>query len=250
MKRFLILIGMFFGLFVQAQSNEVLFEQANQLYKNADYNNAIVAYQKIENSKMHSDALYYNMANCYYKLNEVAPAIYYYEKTLKLNPLHQDAQYNLILANRMTIDVIDEMPKTVIQKIETNFLHKISVETWAIIAIILSILTALFFLMYYFSYLSILKRLFFTISIITFSLMIVAVLIALKGVNYEKHYQPAIIFSEKAVVKNAPTFNSEDVFLLHEGTKVAVIDAVDDWYKIKLVDGKIGWVKTVVLKII
>ena len=178
MKRFAIIIGMFFGLIVQAQPNQVLFEQANQLYKNADYKNAIAHYQKITKSGEHSADLYFNMANCYYKLNEVAPAIYYYEKSLKLNPLHEDAKYNLILANRMTIDVIDEMPKTLIQKIETNFLHKISVATWAIIAVVLSILTALFFLIYYFFFSSILKRIFFSISITTFGLMIITILIA------------------------------------------------------------------------
>lgn len=250
MKKCLIWIGIFFGLFVQAQSNKVLFEQANQHYKNANFKNALVNYQKIEKNNQHSDALYFNMANCYYKLNEVAPAIYYYEKALKLNPLHQDAQYNLALANRMSIDVIDALPLTLFQKIETHFLHKFSVENWAIIAVVFSLLTGLFFLMYYFSYASMLKRIFFTISILTFSLMILSVLIALKSVNYHKYNQPAIIFSEKAVIKNAPTFNSEDVFILHEGTKVSVIDQVDDWYKIKLADGKIGWVKTTVLKII
>lgn len=241
---------MFFGLFINAQSNEILFEQANQLYKNGDYKNAIIHYQKIEKNAMHADALYFNMANCYYKLNEVAPAIYYYEKALKLNPLHADAKYNLILANRMTIDVIEEMPKTLIQKIEVNFLHKISAEKWAIISVIFSILTALLFLIYYFSFSTTLKRIFFSISILTFGLMIIAVLIAFKGLNYDKNHQPAIIFSEKAVIKNAPTFNSEDVFVLHEGTKVVILDKVDDWLKIKLADGKIGWVKTGVLRVI
>ncbi len=241
---------MFFGLFINAQSNEILFEQANQLYKNGDYKNAIIHYQKIEKNAMHADALYFNMANCYYKLNEVAPAIYYYEKALKLNPLHADAKYNLILANRMTIDVIEEMPKTLIQKIEVNFLHKISAEKWAIISVIFSILTALLFLIYYFSFSTTLKRIFFSISILTFGLIIIAILIAFKGLNYDKNHQPAIIFSEKAVIKNAPTFNSEDVFVLHEGTKVVILDKVDDWLKIKLADGKIGWVKTGVLRVI
>lgn len=250
MKRVITIILMFIGLGLNAQSNEILFQQANQLYKNADYKNAIINYQKIEKSGMHSDVLYFNLGNAFYKLNKVAPSIYYYEKALKLNPLHEDARYNLVLANRMSIDVIDEMPKTLIQRIETNFLYKISVESWAIIAVVFSFLTALFFLVYYFSYSSIVKRVFFTINIITFGLMIISILIAFKGVNYEKNNQPAIIFSEKAVIKNAPTFNSEDVFILHEGTKVEVLDTVDDWYKIKLVDGKIGWVKTAVLKII
>lgn len=250
MKRVITILLMFVGLVINAQSNKVLFEQANQHYKMADYKNAIAKYQKIENSGMHSDVLYFNLANAYYKLNEVAPSIYYYEKALKLNPLHEDAKYNLVLANKMSIDQIDEMPKTLIQRIETNFLHKISVETWSIIAVVLSFITALLFLIYYFSFSTTLKRIFFTISIITFSMMILTVLIAFKGVNYEKNHQPAIIFSESAVVKNAPTFNSEDVFILHEGTKVEVLDTVDDWYKIKLSDGKIGWVKKAVLKII
>ncbi len=250
MKNTIFAIVVFFSSMMYAQSNEKLFEQANQFYKKADYKNAISTYQKIEKSRVYSDALYFNLGNCFYKLNEVAPAIYYYEKALKLNPLNDDAKYNLILANRMTIDVIDEIPKTFIQKIESNFLHKISIETWAVVAIVFSILTGLFFLMYYFSIASTLKRLFFVLSMSSFGLMILSILIAFKGVNYEKNHQPAIIFSEKAVVKNAPTFNSEDVFILHEGTRVEVLDTVDDWYKIKLTDGKIGWVKTGVLKII
>lgn len=250
MKKVITLFLLFLGLVVNAQSNKVLFEQANQLYKKADYQNAIKNYQKIEQSGMHSDALYFNMANAYYKLNEVAPSIYYYEKVLKLNPLHQDSQYNLQLANRLAIDVIEEMPKTLIQKIEANFLHKFSVENWAITTIIFSFLTAILFLIYYFSFSTMLKRIFFSLSLSTFGLMILAFLIALKVMNYEQKHQPAIIFSEKAVIKNAPTFNSDDVFILHEGTKVEVLDTVDDWYKIKLADGKVGWVKTAVLKII
>lgn len=250
MKKIITVIVIFLGLFVQAQSNKELFEKGNQYYKNADYESAITAYSQIEKSGYHSDALYFNLANAYYKLNKVAPSIYYYEKAIKLNPLHEDAKYNLILANRMAIDVIEQMPKTLIQKIESNFLHKISVEKWAINAVVFSFLTALLFLIYYFSYSTMVKRIFFAMSIVTFGLMLLCISIAFKGISYEKKHRPAIIFSEKVVIKNAPTFNSEDVFILHEGTKVEVLDTVDDWYKIKLADGKIGWVKTGVLRII
>jgi uncharacterized protein YgiM (DUF1202 family) len=47
---------------------------------------------------------------------------------------------------------------------------------------------------------------------------------------------------EKTEVRNSPTLNSEVVFTLHEGTKVLVLDLVDDWKKIKLKDGKLGWI--------
>lgn len=250
MKKSIVLFFSFFLSFANAQTANQLFEQGNQLYKNADYSTAIDLYHKIENSGLQSDALYFNLANSYYKLNEVAPSIYYYEKALKLNPTNEDAKYNLILANRLTIDQIDEVPKTLFQRIETNFLHKFSVHQWAIISIVFSVLTALLFLIYYFSISSLLKRIFFSVSMVTFSFMLISVLVAYKELDYYKKNQPAIVFSERVQIKNAPTYNSEDVFTLHEGTKVIVLDEVDDWYKIKLTDGKIGWVRTGVLRII
>jgi SH3-like domain-containing protein len=60
----------------------------------------------------------------------------------------------------------------------------------------------------------------------------------------------AIIFSEKSEVKNAPTMNSDKIFTLHEGTKVLVLDTVDNWKKIRIADGKIGWISTEEIKII
>lgn len=250
MKKGILVFFLFVGFFTNAQPVSQLFEQGNQFYKNADYRAAVTTYHKIEKGGFHSDALYFNLANAYYKLNEVAPSVYYYEKALKLNPLNEDAKYNLVLANRLTIDQIDEVPKTLLQRFETNFLHKFSIHQWAVISILFSIVTALLFLIYYFSYSSILKRIFFSVSIVTFSLMLLSVLVAYSVLDYAKKNQPAIVFSEKAQIKNAPTFNSEDVFTLHEGTKVIVLDEVDDWYKIKLTDGKIGWIRTSVLKII
>lgn len=250
MKKIIIPFFIFFVSFANAQPISQVFEQANHLYKNADYRAAIDKYHKIEKSGQHSDALYFNLANSYYKLNEVAPSIYYYEKALKLNPMNEDAKYNLVLANRLTIDQIDEVPKTLFQRIETNFLHKFSIHQWAIVSIVFSVLTALLFLIYYFSISSLLKRIFFSVSIVTFSFMLISVLVAYKGLDYYKKNQPAIVFFERVQIKNAPTYKSEDVFTLHEGTKVVVLDEVDDWYKIKLADGKIGWVRTGALKII
>ncbi len=250
MRTIVILFFLFVSFFTNAQPLSEVFEQGNQLYKNADYRGAINTYHKIENTGFQSDALYFNLANSYYKLNEVAPSVYYYEKAIKLNPMNEDAKYNLVLANRLTIDQIDEVPKTLLQRFEANVLHKFSIHQWAVISIVFSVLTALVFLMYYFSLSSLLKRIFFSLSLVTFSLMLISVMIAYAGLDYHKKNQPAIVFSEKAQIKNAPTFNSEDVFTLHEGTKVMVLDEVDDWYKIKLSDGKIGWVRTGVLKII
>ena len=83
------------------------FDQANSLYNNGKYDAAILTYESILENNLHSSALYFNMANCYYKLNKIAPSIYYYEKALKLSPNDKDIQNNLSFAQQMTIDKFD-----------------------------------------------------------------------------------------------------------------------------------------------
>ena len=94
---FYLLIGLFsLGLYAQNQS---LFEQGNQLYNDGKYAEAIDKYKAILDSENHSAELYFNLANAHYKLNHIAPSIYYYEKALKLSPKDQDIKNNLAFAN-------------------------------------------------------------------------------------------------------------------------------------------------------
>jgi len=231
-----------------AQTTEVLFKAANDFYKKGAYENALKSYQQIEAKQLESADLYYNLGNTYYKLNQVAPAIYYFEKALKLDPTNKDFKNNLSIAQRTTIDKIDSIPKTFLQKIDESYIRKFSFETWAYVSIVASILFVLLFLSYYFAFHSTLKRLYFILSILSFLFIILSFTFAYTGADYEKNHQPAIIFSQLARVKNAPTLNSTDVFELHEGTKVIILEQVDDWLKIKLADGKIGWIAKTDLK--
>jgi tetratricopeptide (TPR) repeat protein len=229
---------------VAAQSVDDLFAEANTLYKQGNYLAAVETYQKIEAENVVSSALYYNLGNCYYKLNKVAPTIYNYEKALLIDPLNEDASNNLVFAKRLTLDTIEDLPRSFLQKMNANFLQKLSYNEWAKGAIIFSFLAALFFLLFYFSRISARKRSYFIVSILGFLCLILTVFITINQYQQTKNTLEAIIFSEEVTVKNAPTINSEDVFTLHEGTKVWVLDAVDNWNKIKIADGKVGWIAT------
>ena len=90
--------------------NEQTFEQANDLYNSGYYKEAIDRYDSILEADQHSAELYFNLANCYYKLNEIGPSIFYYEKALKLAPNDSDILNNLGYAQKMTIDAIQEVP--------------------------------------------------------------------------------------------------------------------------------------------
>ena len=130
MKKILFLL-LFISSLANGQSVEELFSTANTFYKQGNLEMAIENYLEIDKQEEVSSELYYNLGNCYYKLNNVAETIYYYEKALKLNPLNEDARNNLVFAKRLTIDSIKELPKSILQKIillcyllGLNFLNK------------------------------------------------------------------------------------------------------------------------------
>ena len=237
-------------VFVAQTSTQSLFENANVLYKEGKFNEAVKIYKEIEAKDSVSATLYFNLGNSYYKLNNVANTIYNYEKALLIDPLHEDAANNLEFARRMTIDNIEELPKTFLQRLEVNYLQKLSYNQWAKLAIAFSFLGAILFLLFYFSNISNKKRIYFVTSIFSFLLLIVSVFITYHQYQKAINTKYAIIFSPKTSVNNAPTLNSDEIFELHEGTKVSVLDTVDNWMKIKLTDGKIGWVTSKNLKML
>jgi len=225
-----------------SQNVDSLFVKANNLYKNDQFKEAVEAYKNIEAQQMVSSELYYNLGNSYYKLNKVGPAIYYYEKGLKLNPLNEDVKNNLIFAKRLALDNIEALPLTVFQKLNKNYLQKLSYNQWAVVVVSFSFLGAILFLLFYFAYSSSKKRVFFITSMLSFVLLIISLFITYNQYSFSKNNKEAIVFAEKTDVRNAPTLNSEEVFTLHEGTKVIVLDGVDNWKKIKIADGKLGWI--------
>ncbi len=227
-----------------AQNSNEQFKKANSLYKNGEYVKAAELYEEIVKTNEVSSELFHNLGNCYYKLNSVGPAVYNYEKALRLNPLNEDAQNNLIFAKRLTLDRIEELPKSLLQKINLTYISKISYNGWAVISVLFSCITAVFFILYYFSINPANKRLFFTTGVLSFTLLFISLGITNHQFNKHSNTIEAIIYSSEVSVKNEPTQNADEAFIIHEGTKILVLDEVDEWKKIRLPDGKIGWLKS------
>ena len=249
MKKNLILL-LFLSSQLFSQNSERLFKEGNEYYKLSNYSEAISSYEKIEALGLISSELYYNLGNCHYKLNQVAPAIYNYEMALLLNPLNEEAKSNLVFAKRLTIDAIDEIPKTIFQKLDDAIVKKLSYNEWAIVNVVFSVLGTLLFLLFYFSFTPSIKRLFFVTSILSFLLLLITLFFTINEYTSSNTTVEAIIFSKEISINNAPTDNSEKIFTLHEGTKVLVLDTVDNWKKIRISDGKTGWIIADKIKIL
>jgi tetratricopeptide (TPR) repeat protein len=224
------------------------FENGNALYQKGKYQEAITAYESVFRTKKQSAELYFNIGNCYYKLNKVAPAIYNYEKALLLNPNDTEIQNNLKFAQKLQIDDIKTVEKVGFNKLIQDFTNTFHYNTWGGIAVGLSIVFLLFFVGYYFSQITVSKRLFFFGMFFAMLLLIVSVAAAIFEKNQYNKDQPAIVFSEIVSVKSEPKNGATDAFVIHEGTKVYVIESLDNWDKIQLTDGNEGWIESSAIK--
>ena len=242
MKRIIYILTFFVSTISFAQGNNALFEQGNALYNDGKYIEAIDKYTAILDTGNHSASLYFNLGNAHYKLNHIAPSIYYYEKALQLSPNDQEIKNNMVFAKNMTIDAVDTVPEAGFSKIINNVTNFMSFEDWAKLAVVSVMLFVILFLIYYFAYSSSRKRLAFIGSTVSLSLLMVTLSFAFQKYSLDKKDKPAIIFVQEAQIKSEPNLRSEESFKLHEGTKVQILDTVNNWKKIKLTDGKTGWI--------
>ncbi|WP_037318071.1 tetratricopeptide repeat protein [Salegentibacter sp. Hel_I_6] len=247
MKKLILILLVFVSLVTQAQ-NPTLFEEANDAYANDDFETAIAKYEEILANGETSVATYFNLGNAHYKLNNVAPSIYYYEKALQLNPTDEDVQNNIEFARSMTIDDIPVNEETGFQKSFNKFISTFSYDTWAYLSIIFSVIFVVLFLMYYFSRRPLVKRTLFGIAIFVFLLGGISVFFAFQQQEIQFNNQFAIIFSEEAEVKNEPSQRGEAAFMLHEGTKARILEDYQGWVKIELSNGTQGWMENNTLK--
>ena len=230
-----------------AQDNK-LFDEGNALYNEGKYAEAIDKYKIILDSGQHSAELYYNLGNAHYKLNNVAESVYYFEKALQLAPHDKDIQNNLAYAQNMTIDAINVQPEVGFSKVFKNLVNYFDHETWAKLSIGFMILFVGLFLWYYFSSNTGKKRLAFISFVVSLFCFAMAFALAFQRLEMDKRNKPAIVFAAETSVKNDPNPNGQELFQLHEGTKVQILETFENWDKIKLSDGKTGWIKTADIK--
>ncbi len=227
---------------------EEAFQRGSSLYNQEKYQEAIDAYKSILDAGQESASLYYNLANANYKLSNIGPSVYYYEKALELAPNDDDIKNNLVFAQNATIDAIDVIPEGFISRTINRVTNILDFDGWAWFSVICILLFVGLFILYYSAHASSKKRLFFIGSWLILIFGLFGLFSAFRQYNAIQNNQFAIIFAQETTIKSEPNLRSEEVFQLHEGTKVQVTETVNNWKKIKLADGKIGWIPAVDLK--
>lgn len=235
-------------LIFQISFAQSAFEKGNQLYQKENYSGAINSYESVLANGQQSAELYFNLGNCYYKLHKVAPAIYNYEKALQLNPNDSEIQTNLDFARKMAVDDIKIIPKVGFDKLISDFTSSYRYDTWAWIAVAFAFVFLAFFVGYYFSPTAFKKRIYFSGMFLVLIVIIISVFSGMFEKNRLATEKTAIVFAETASVKGEPKASSPETILLHEGTKVYILERIANWKKVQLTDETTGWISDEAIK--
>ncbi|MCD6066590.1 MAG: ion channel protein [Bacteroidetes bacterium] len=230
-----------FSLFAD---NSDLSKSAAKAYEKGEYKNSISDYEKIVGSGETSAALYYNLANAYYKNNELGKAIYNYELAHKLNPADEDVKHNLTIANKRKKDTIEQKENYFAKNIEAGVLNLFSTTGWAWITICTLAFSLLLFAGFRLSISVGVRRIFFWLGSFSLVACVVAFIIGFLALNAVTRQTQAIVLASEVQVLNSPTANAKSQFVLHEGTKVEILVTNDEWTSVLLENGNEGWVPT------
>lgn len=237
-KLFLLCLVLALGLPVFLNGQDALFKQANEAYRQENFLEAIRLYDSIYASGKENTALHYNLANAYYKEGNLGRSILHYEKALRLSPQDEEVKHNLEIAQQRTIDRFEEVPENLFKASRLAIISLLSPDNWARLAVTALFLALIGWGAYLFSpYL----RLGFISIISGLGISIIAIILAWSHQQYLKQNEGVILLEDSSYVKSGPSDSADDVFILHEGTKALRLEQFENWSKIKLPDGKLGW---------
>lgn len=236
-----------FPLLVFSQNPTTLFQQGNAAYNGGNHTLAIEKYQAILGQNVHSAEVYFNLGNAHYKLGNVAESVYYFEQAKRLSPNDKTIQNNASFARNMTLDAIDDLPKTQLEQLQSSILLSLNLNQWAYLSIVLAWVTLILFLVYRFNGTMLLKRVFFVFGCIFLIATLVSISFSQQKTTLEKQ-QHGVIFTKEIEIWGEPNKRSEILFLLHEGTKLQIVDALEGWSKIRIANGSEGWIENSAFK--
>jgi tetratricopeptide (TPR) repeat protein len=245
MKRHIIsiLTLLIISISLYASNNYQIFNEANEAYKKSQYDTAIVLYHSILKTGNISAEVYFNLGNAYYKKKDIANAILNFERAHKISPSDDEINFNLQLAQTMVVDKINSLPEFILFKWWRVFTETMSSDSWAKTSILFFISTLISIMVYLFARLRWLKVGSFWFAAVFMLFSLTAIICSYQVKSNNENHSGSIVMSASVTLKSSPVDNGTDIFVLHEGAKVMIIDQVGEWIKIKIADGNNGWLK-------
>ena len=229
---------------------ESLKQKADKAYADQNYQEAIRGYEQLLKGGV-SPNIYYNLGNAYFRTDNLPRAILNYERALLLSPGDRDIRINLQMAREKTIDKITPESEMFFITWYRSLVNLASVDGWATTAQLLLTLVILLSLLYLFANPIWLRKTGFFGALLLFVAFGLCNLFAAQQKDALINRTGALIISPAATIKSTPAQNGTDLYILHEGTKVEIVDnSMRDWKEVRVADGKMGWIEARQLEVI
>ena len=246
----LLLVISLISFFSSLSTHAATKAEADSAYAQGHYQQAAKLYEELLKKGVSVD-LYYNLGNAYYRMDEMPRAVLNYERALMLSPGDRDVRFNLQMARSKTIDKITPESEMFFVTWYHSLVNFSSVDGWARLALITLALAIVLALVYLFASPIWLRKMGFFGAFALLLVFIVANIFAYAQKQSFVERSGAIIMAPAATVKSTPAKQGTDLFILHEGTRVDITDGtMREWKRIRVADGKEGWIETSQIEVI
>lgn len=236
---------------IQAKDLDSLWTAGVQAYTDGKFSDASAAWTSIEESGQKSAKLYYNLGNAWFKQGNYPKAILNYERALRLDPSYSDARYNLEFTSNFVQDKIEPVPEFILKSVARKVCYVMGSNAWAVIFLMLLAAALVMGLLFLLGSSVGKRRAGFYCGIVLLLLSAGALSFSIWQKSDSVKTDTAIVMSPVSSVKSSPSSgSSKDLFVIHEGTKVTILDEVGSWKNIALADGRQGWITSNELEVI
>ena len=245
--RDIVLLFIFILVRVSGFGNE-LFQRANEAYNQKSYADAIALYEELIEKGYKDAVICYNLGNAYFKNDQLSKALLWYERALRFDPSNEDIKHNISFANQLTIDKMDVQPQPFITKWFHVVRDLFTVKIWTILSIAFIAMGCICIVLIIL--VSRWRICLFITSCIAIVFAVLSIVFALLQKNNINREDQAIIMAKIVTVKSTPDTSGTNLFTIHEGIKVQIIDKAGTWIEIRFPDGNKGWIKNDTVEII
>lgn len=232
-----------YALDMPKDSIDILKAQADSAFSAEKFDEAESIYLRLA-EQGECSAIYYNLGCTYYRLDNMAKAVLWFERALKLDPSDDDIRFNLTMARSKTVDRIIPRHEMFFVSAWKTLMHSQSVTEWAYSAIATFILALLLIALYLYCSSVGLRKIGFFGALLSLILCLLFNVLAYNLRNYNNTHTAGIIMDPAVTVRSTPTNSGTDLFVIHEGTRVEIVDnSMRDWAEVQIADGKVGWIE-------
>jgi tetratricopeptide (TPR) repeat protein len=216
----------------RAADSSTAFDQANRLYEQGKFAEAVSAYEAFTLSNPPTASLWFNLGNAAYKSGQLGRAIAAYRLAERLTPRDAALRANLQFVREKIYS--DERTRLPLVK---SIVRLATLNEWTALTVVFFWATFFVLAMGEWTH----RRYFKTAA--TFFCATVAMGIGLTAAIQDQRTGEAIVVAREVTARFGPLDESQAAFQLRDGAEAQVLDAKGVWIQVRDAEKRVGWVR-------